>query len=145
MVFVALDHFAICLHARDARAAVLSSRGNAEGIAGVAVNPSRLQPSAWIRFVWRDEMKALRVYTVGITMAKKSAVHVVKQSGGTQWNVKQGGETISTHRTQGNAIDRGRQEARKDGVDLVTHGRGGQIRSKDSFGRDPNPPKDREH
>ena len=27
-------------------------------------------------------------------MAKKSNVHVVRQPGGTQWNVKQGGEKI---------------------------------------------------
>ena len=78
-------------------------------------------------------------------MARKSDVHVVTQPGSKQWNVKQGGETISTHRTQGNAEDRGRQEAKRDGVDLVTHRPDGRIRSKDSFGRDPNPPKDREH
>jgi hypothetical protein len=78
-------------------------------------------------------------------MGKKSDVHVVRQPGGTQWNVKQGGEKISTHRTQGNAIDRGKQEAKRDHVDLVTHGTDGKIRSKDSYGNDPNPPKDREH
>ena len=78
-------------------------------------------------------------------MAKKPDVHVVKQPGGTQWNVKQGGDTLSTHRTQQNAIERGEREAKKDQVDLVTHGRDGKIRSKDSFGPDPNPPKDKEH
>lgn len=61
------------------------------------------------------------------------------------WQVKQGGERISTHQTQGNAIERGKSEARRDGVDLVTHGRDGKIRSKDSYGNDPNPPRDREH
>lgn len=78
-------------------------------------------------------------------MAKKHDVHVVKSVGGTSWRVSQGGSTVSRHRTQANAIDAARREARRDGVDLVTHGRDGRIRSKDSFGADPNPPRDREH
>jgi hypothetical protein len=74
----------------------------------------------------------------------KHHVHVSRSSGGT-WRVSQGGNTVSTHRTQVAAVTRGRTEARKDRVDLVTHGRDGRIRSKDSFGKDLNPPKDREH
>ena len=71
-------------------------------------------------------------------------VHVSKH-GDSSWKVTQDGERISTHHTQSNAIDRGREEARRDGVDLVTHGRDGKIRSKDSFGNDPLPPRDTEH
>jgi hypothetical protein len=74
----------------------------------------------------------------------KSNVHVVRDKNN-NWQVKQGGERISTHQTQGNAIKRGEAEARRDGVDLITHGRDGKIRSKDSYGNDPNPPRDREH
>jgi hypothetical protein len=77
-------------------------------------------------------------------MAKKN-VHVSKNTGGSGWKVTQDGDRISTHRTQENAVERGKQEAKRDAVDLVTHGRDGKIRSKDSFGNDPNPPKDREH
>lgn len=77
-------------------------------------------------------------------MAKKHDVHVSKTDNG-RWKVTQNGEKLSTHGTQANAIDRGRSEAKRDGVDLVTHGRDGKIRSKDSFGNDPNPPKDTEH
>lgn len=80
-------------------------------------------------------------------MSRKSGpgdVHVSK-AGPSSWKVTQSGERISTHRTQENAIDRGEREARRDHVDLVTHGRDGRIRSKDSFGNDPNPPRDREH
>lgn len=76
-------------------------------------------------------------------MAKKSDVHVSKDGG--RWKVTQAGQKISTHNTQANAIDSGKREARRDKVDLVTHGRDGRIRSKDSFGNDPNPPRDREH
>ena len=50
---------------------------------------------------------------------------------------------ISRHTTQAAAIDAGRREAKRDGVDLVTHGCG-PIRSKDSYGKNPLPPCERE-
>lgn len=68
-------------------------------------------------------------------MAKKSDLHVSKQ--GTNWKVTQGGERLSTHQTQGNAVTRATSHAKRDGVDVVTHGRDGRIRSKDSYGNDP--------
>lgn len=74
----------------------------------------------------------------------KHDVHVVRDRNN-NWQVKQGGERISTHQTQESAVERGKSEARRDGVDLVTHGRDGKIRSKDSYGNDPNPSRDREH
>lgn len=78
-------------------------------------------------------------------MARKTGdVHVSKNAARNTWKTTQNGETLSNHRTQGNAIDAGRREAKRDGVDLVTHGRDGRIRSKDSYGNDPNPPKDTE-
>jgi uncharacterized protein DUF2188 len=78
-------------------------------------------------------------------MARRSHdVHVSKQ-GPSSWKVTQDRERLSTHRTQANAIQRGTSEAKRDGVDLVTHGRDGRIRSKDSYGNDPLPPRDREH
>ena len=79
-------------------------------------------------------------------MSKRSSdVHVSKNPGRTTWKVTQSGQTISNHRTQTAASDAARREAKRDAVDLVIHGRDGRIRSKDSYGRDPNPPKDREH
>jgi hypothetical protein len=51
--------------------------------------------------------------------------------------------TLSTHRTESNAIEAARWEAKRDQVDLVTHGRTERIRSNDSFGSDPLPPRDR--
>lgn len=77
-------------------------------------------------------------------MAKNRDVHVSKHSD-SSWKVTQGGERISTHRTQANAIDRAKTEAQRDRVDVVTHGRDGRIRSKDSYGSDPLPPRDREN
>ncbi len=76
-------------------------------------------------------------------MAKN--IHVVPL--GNKWAVKEEGNSqpLSTHRTQGAAEQAGRSEARSNQSELITHRPNGQIRSKDSFGSDPNPPKDREH
>jgi hypothetical protein len=77
-------------------------------------------------------------------MGKKHDVHVSRNPTG-RWKVTQNSEVISTHRTQGLADGAARREAIKDGVDRVTHGRDGKIRSKDSFGPDSAGIKDREH
>ena len=71
-------------------------------------------------------------------------VHVSRNPGRSTWNTTQGGETLSSHRTQSAAVGAGTREAKRDNVDLVTHGRDGRIRSKDSFGHDPHPPRDTE-
>ena len=76
-------------------------------------------------------------------MPRRSNVHVSKDGG--RWKITQAGSRISSHNTQANAIQVARREARQDAVDLVIHGRDGRIRSKDSYGRDPFPPRDREH
>jgi hypothetical protein len=78
-------------------------------------------------------------------MAKRHDVHVSRVPGGGRWKVSQHGQVLSTHNKQGNAITSGRSEAKHDKVDLVVHGRDGRIRSKDSYGNDPLPPRDREH
>lgn len=78
-------------------------------------------------------------------MSKKNVI--VSPKGPGKWTVKEAGrqEPVSSHRTQRAAIDRGEQIARKNESELIIQGRDGQIRSKDSYGNDPNPPKDREH
>jgi hypothetical protein len=43
---------------------------------------------------------------------------------------------LSHHRTQRYAMKVGRHVARRRGIDLVTHGRDGRIRSKDSYGNE---------
>jgi len=68
-----------------------------------------------------------------------------KGDGRKGWKVTQDHRVISEHNKQGAAIDSGRREAIKAAVDLTVRGRNGQIRSKDSYGNDPNPPLDREH
>ena len=54
----------------------------------------------------------------------------------------------SVHRTQGEAIDAGREMlGNQGGGELTVKGRGGRIRSKDTIapGNDPFPPRDTEH
>lgn len=62
---------------------------------------------------------------------------------GNSWAVQRdgGSRAISNHRTQGTAIDRGREVAKREGGELFIHRPNGQIRDRDSFGRDPFPPR----
>jgi uncharacterized protein DUF2188 len=69
-------------------------------------------------------------------MTRRRDVHVMGNRVRSGWAVTQGGRTLSNHRTQGAALTAARRVARRTGVDLVTHGRNGRIRSKDSFGNE---------
>lgn len=71
--------------------------------------------------------------------------HVVRHDEG--WAVRGAGNGKATavFRTQAEAVDAGRRIAQNQRSELLVHGRDGRIRSKDSFGGDPNPPRDREH
>ncbi len=73
----------------------------------------------------------------------KKPVHVVPHEGG--WAVEREGNQrpSSVHRTQAEAEQVGRTTARRDQTEFNLHGRDGQIREKDSYGNDPNPPKDK--
>jgi len=51
----------------------------------------------------------------------------------------------SLHKSQRDAIDAGRNIALNNKSELVIHDRGNLIRDKDSYGNDPNPPKDKKH
>lgn len=69
--------------------------------------------------------------------------HVVPHPEG--WAVKGAGNERATkvYERQSDAIDRARDISRREGSELLIHGRDGQIRAKDSHGHDPNPPKDK--
>ena len=58
------------------------------------------------------------------------------------WAVQSAGgqRASSVHRTQAEAIARGREIARNQESELLIHGRNGQIRARDSHGRDEFPP-----
>lgn len=71
--------------------------------------------------------------------------HVVKHERG--WAVKGAGNGRATgvFGTQAEAIDAGKRISGNQRSELLVHGRNGRIRSKDSFGADPVPPRDKEH
>ena len=79
-------------------------------------------------------------------MAAKKNYHVTPRPDG-KWQVIRDGadRASSVHDTQRDAIDRGRDLAKDDRTDLRIHGRDGRIRDSDSYGNDPNPPKDQKH
>lgn len=62
---------------------------------------------------------------------------------GDKWVVrKTGAERASgTFETQHEAIERGRSLARNQATELYIHGRDGRIRDRESYSRDPFPPK----
>ena len=65
---------------------------------------------------------------------------------GNEWGVRGEGNskvTIITP-TQHEAIDAGREIARRQESELIIQNRHGQIRDKDSHGHDPCPPKDKD-
>jgi uncharacterized protein YdaT len=75
-------------------------------------------------------------------MAKRD-IHVVPH--GDSWATKREGAQRAgvVTNTQSDAIDRARNQAKRDHVEVVIHRRDGTIRDSDSYGNDPNPPKDR--
>lgn len=66
---------------------------------------------------------------------------------GSKWQVKGAGNQKATKlfSTQKQAIKFAKGIAKNQQSELVTHGRNGRIRSKDSYGNDPFPPRDTEH
>lgn len=72
-------------------------------------------------------------------------IHVVPHKDG--WATKrEGGQRAgSTHGTQSQAIDAARDRAIREKGEVVIHRPNGQIRDADSYGNDPNPPKDQKH
>lgn len=77
-------------------------------------------------------------------MSRKT-VHVIpnKDKGG--WNVKKGGaERASVHtETKVEAVKMARIISQKSGSELIVHGKDFKIKSSDSHGNDPCPPKDK--
>lgn len=74
--------------------------------------------------------------------------HVTRRPSGEWANTKAGADrATSIHRTQREAENAARENLRNQGGgELITHGRDGRIRSKDTISRpDPFPPRDREH
>lgn len=70
--------------------------------------------------------------------------HVTKHPDG-GWQVKGAGNQKATKvtDTQQQSIDAAKTIAKHQQSEVVIHGANGRIRDKDSYGNDPNPPKDK--
>lgn len=78
-------------------------------------------------------------------MAGKRDVHTVPNPNGNGWINKVGGTpTGIVHRTQENAAEAGRAIARHNHSEHSIHRRDGTIGEKNSYGNDPNPPRDKD-
>lgn len=79
-------------------------------------------------------------------MPKKRDIHVVPHPDGGWATKREGADRAgSRHGTQGDAIDTARGTAKREGLEVVIHGRDGRIRDSDSYGNDPSPPRDTKH
>lgn len=76
----------------------------------------------------------------------KKNQHVVPDKNG-GWNVKGAGNSKGTVHTdtKAEAIKKAVEIAKNQQSEVVIHGKNGQIQDKDSYGNDPNPPKDTKH
>ena len=76
-------------------------------------------------------------------MSKKSQHVVPNLRGG--WSVKSYGSerAAKTFDTQSDAVSWARSKSRKEGLDLIVHGRDGTVRFSNSYRRDPSPPQQR--
>jgi hypothetical protein len=74
-------------------------------------------------------------------MTKKD-IHVVPHADG--WAVtREGGDRASSvHARKEDAMREARDMGRRDHVEVVEHGKDGKIQGSNSYGNDPNPPKD---
>jgi hypothetical protein len=74
-------------------------------------------------------------------MTKKD-IHVVPHGNG--WATRKEGAARVGHTapTQKDAYDQARAQAKRERVEVVIHRPDGSIRNSNSFGNDPNPPKD---
>lgn len=74
-------------------------------------------------------------------MSKKRNQHVVPHEQG--WAVRPEGASkpTSVHHTQAQAIEAARSTARNQGTELLIHRPNGQIRERNTYGKDPYPPK----
>ena len=89
---------------------------------------------------WQPDIPNLVGWT-GRWLMTKQNVHTVRHGDG--WaNRRDGSDRVSsTHKTQEQAIERGREIALSEGIEHLIHGRDGKIRKRNSYGNDPYPPK----
>ncbi len=77
-------------------------------------------------------------------MSKKD-IHVVPHKEG--WATKKEGASRAgaVTDTKAEALERAREQAKRENVEVVIHKKDGKIQDSDSYGNDPHPPKDKKH
>lgn len=79
-------------------------------------------------------------------MAKRKEIHVVPNSNGGWDSKKSNAERASKHfDTKKDAMEWSREKAKETKSELIPHGKDGKIQNPNSYGNDPNPPKDNNH
>lgn len=79
-------------------------------------------------------------------MAKKSN-HVIPSKQRGEWAVKKSGSTriSESFETKEEAIKYGRELSKHEETELFIHKKDGTIQNRNSYGKDPFPPRDRKH
>jgi len=79
-------------------------------------------------------------------MPKKN-IHTVYNKERKMWETKKEGQKkpLASSRTKATAQQKSIKQAKKAQVEHVIHNKDGKISDKDSYGNDPNPPKDKKH
>ena len=77
-------------------------------------------------------------------MSKKD-IHVVPHRDG--WATKKEGASRAgaVTDTKAEALERAREQAKRENVEVVIHKKDGRIQDSDSYGNDPHPPEDKKH
>ena len=78
-------------------------------------------------------------------MGDKKDIHVVPHPDGWATKKEGSGRAGVVTDTQQQAIDRAREQAKRDHVEVVIHKKDGTIRDSDSYGNDPSSTKDKKH
>ncbi len=70
-------------------------------------------------------------------------IHTVFNSERHMWENKKEGSNkpLSSHQTKDNALDKGKQIAKKEEVEHFIHGKDGKIQERNSYGQDTFPPR----
>lgn len=76
-------------------------------------------------------------------MSKKRDIHVVPHGDGWATRKENASRVGVKTDTQGEAIERAREQARREHVEVVIHRPDGKIRDSDSYGPDSCPPRDK--
>jgi uncharacterized protein YdaT len=78
-------------------------------------------------------------------MSSKRDIHVVPHPGGWATKKERSERAGSVHETKSEALEQARNRAKRERVEVVIHRKDGRIQDSDSYGNDPNPPKDQKH